>query len=130
MGILIDTSILVAVERDMIDIETVAHETDGYSISVVTAAELLHGVHRASGKRARARSAYVESLLARFDPIPISVPIARAYAAASAELARRGTPVDPNDLWIGATAIAENLRVVAMDGDFDRIPGVKRVSLT
>lgn len=130
MGVLIDTSVLVAIERGVLEITDVVHSDTQYSISVVTAAELLHGVHRAGGRRAQARSAYVEGLLGEFAPIPITLPIARAYASASAELVRRGTPVDANDLWIGATAIAEGLEIASLDGDFDRIPGVRRLKLT
>jgi predicted nucleic acid-binding protein len=37
--------------------------------------------------------------------------------------------VDANDLWIGATAVANGMQVLALDGDFDRIPGVRRVEL-
>ncbi len=124
MAILIDTSVLVAVERGSATLEEIVRPNERYVMSVVTAAELLHGVHRGSGRRAQRRSAFVEGLLAALGPIPIDLTVARAYAAASAALARGGTPVDANDLWIGATAIAQGLDVLALDGDFGRIPGV------
>ena len=128
MGALIDTSVLIAVERGDVDFETVIDTEEQYAVSVVTAAELLHGVHRATGRRAGARAAYVEAMLGELAVLPIDLTVARAYARASAEIARAGTPVDANDLWIGATAIAHGLGVLALDGDFDRIPGVTRVS--
>jgi predicted nucleic acid-binding protein len=129
VAVLIDTSILVASEREHIRLEDLVDPTEQYAISIVTAAELLHGVHRASGRRAQARSAYVEALLATFSALPVDIIVARAYAQASAALARAGTQVDANDLWIGATAIAHGLGVLALDGDFDRIPGVTRLAL-
>ena len=127
MAVLIDTSVLVASERGAITLGVVVDPDEQYLISVISAAELLHGVQRATGKRAQTRSAYVEGLLASFSVLPVDMPVARAYALASAALARAGTPVDANDLWIGATAIAHGLDVLALDGDFDRIPGVNRV---
>ena len=129
MAILIDTSVLVAVERGRLQLAELIRPEVRYALSVVTAAELLHGVHRATGSLAQQRSAFVESLLAGFGMMPVDVIVARAYATTSAELARRGTPVDANDLWIAATAIAHGLDVLALDGDFDRIPGVRRVAV-
>jgi len=78
-----------------------------------------------TGHRAAPRSAFVEGLLAGFDTLPVDLPVARAYARVSAELAARGTPVDANDLWIAATAIAHGFEVLAFDGHFARIPGVR-----
>ena len=126
MGILIDTSVLVALERGDHDLSLSLDADEEYHVSVVSAAELLHGVHRATGKRAQARSAYVEGLLAVLPVLSLDLTVARAYAQASAALAKAGNPVDTNDLWIGATAIAHGLEVLASDGDFDRIPGVRR----
>jgi tRNA(fMet)-specific endonuclease VapC len=130
VAVLIDTSVLVATERKKIRLEDLVVIGEQYAVSVVTAAELLHGVHRAGGRRAQARSAYVEALLAAVSTLPIDLTVARAYARASAALARTGTPVDANDLWIGATAIAHGFGVLALDGDFDRIPGVARIALS
>lgn len=46
------------------------------------------------------------------------------YAVIHDYLRRQGTPVSPNDLWIGASAAQHGLRVVTLDGDFDRMPQV------
>ena len=126
MGVLIDTSVLVAVERGHVDLEETLNRNVEYGLSVVSAAELLHGVHRVTGKRAHARSAYVESLFASLPVLPVDLTVARAYARTSAELARAGTPIDSNDIWIAATAIAHGFELLAFGGDFDRIPGVVR----
>jgi tRNA(fMet)-specific endonuclease VapC len=129
MAVLIDTSALVASERGTLKLEALIKPDEQYAISVVSAAELLHGVHRATGRRAQARSAFVEGLLASFATLPVDLPVARAYARASSALAKAGTMLDANDLWIGATAIAHGLQVLALDGDFERIPGLRRASI-
>lgn len=128
MAVLIDTSVFVAVERRHLVLGDVIRPEEQYVVSVVTAAELLHGVHRATGRRAQARSAFVEGLLSGFECLPIDLTVGRAYARASAQLARLGRPVDANNLWIAATAIANDLEVLALDGDFSRIPGMRVVA--
>lgn len=129
MAVLIDTSVLVASERGSTTLGRLIQPGETYAISAISAAELLHGVHRATGRRAQARSAFVEGILNAFAPLPVDMPAARAYAHASAALAKSGATVDANDLWIGATAIAAGMEVLAIDGDFERIPGLRRASL-
>ncbi|MGH7870353.1 MAG: PIN domain-containing protein [Candidatus Dormibacteraceae bacterium] len=126
MAVLIDTSFLVAAEREDIDLDQALPKREQYAISVIVAAELLHAVHRANDRQAQIRSSYVENLLARFSAIPLDLPIARSYARISAELARKGSLVNANDLWIGATAIAKGFSLLTVDGDFNRIPGLTR----
>jgi predicted nucleic acid-binding protein len=99
-------------------------------ISVVTAAELLHGVHRAAPARAGARTAYVEGLLERVPAVPVDLRIARTYARLSATLESTGQRIKMNDLWIAATALAHNFRLMALDHDFDRVPELRRAPVT
>ena len=128
MAVLIDTSVLIAIERGKILRDAILEPGEQYAISIVTAAELLHGVHRADDARATAREAYVEGLLDGLPTLPIDMRVARSYARVSARLAAKGTPVDANDLWIAATALAHDLEVLALDGDYDRIPGLRRAA--
>lgn len=128
MGILIDSSILIAHERGQLDIT--AHlegrEDEEFFVSVVTASELLHGVHRAqdAGVRAR-RSAFVEALLERFPLLGIELSTARTHARLWADLAAAGTPVGPNDLWLAATAVTHGLTLVTANlRAFRRVPGL------
>ena len=46
------------------------------------------------------------------------------YAAIYDYLRRQGTPVSPSDLWIAASAAQHGLRILTLDGDFQRIPHV------
>jgi predicted nucleic acid-binding protein len=128
VGILIDSSALIAHERGRLDIA--AHldgrEDEEFFVSVVTASELLHGVHRAqdAGMRAR-RSAFVEALLERFPLLGIERSTARTHARLWADLAAAGTPVGPNDLWLAATAVTHGLALVTANArKFPRVPGL------
>lgn len=90
--------------------------------------ELLHGVHRARGAIRSKRRAFVEHLLATFEPLPITEPVARVHAEVWAELAGRGEVIGSHDLWIAATALTHGFGVVTLNvGDFERVPGLRLV---
>jgi tRNA(fMet)-specific endonuclease VapC len=131
VGILIDTSILIAHERGRLDIASHVEgsEDEEFFLSVITASELLHGVHRAqdAGVRAR-RSAFVEALLERFPLIGIELSTARTHARLWADLAAVGTPIGSNDLWLAATAVTHGLALVTANlREFRRVPGLNVV---
>ena len=50
MGILIDTSILIAIERGQCELDALLTEQaeENIALAAITASELLHGVHRAT----------------------------------------------------------------------------------
>ena len=124
MALLIDTSLLVALERGDASVETLADEEQ--AISVVTVSELLHGVHRARGAQRTRRRAVVEGILAAFDAIPITEPVARIHAEIWAQLSARGSIVGNHDLWIAATALTHGLGVATRDArEFERVPGLR-----
>jgi tRNA(fMet)-specific endonuclease VapC len=128
MGILIDSSVLIAWERDRFDLATrlADHAEEDYAISAITASELLHGVHRAANPtQRRGREAFVEGLLARLPVVSFDTVTARIHARLSAELASNGTAVGPHDLIIAATAMTKGYIVTTRDErSFPRIPGL------
>jgi tRNA(fMet)-specific endonuclease VapC len=129
MGILTDSSILVEHERGMLDLGELLSRfagDDGF-LSVITASELLHGVHRAHDPVRRARRlAAVEALLAALPVLPVDMAVARVHAGLSAYLKQAGTPIGVHDTWIGATCLVHaHVLVTRNVRDFSRIPGVK-----
>ena len=128
MGILIDSSVLIAWERDRLDLhaQLVEYAEEDFAISAITASELLHGVHRATNSaRRRRREAFVEGLLARLPILSFDAVAARIHARLSAELAANGTAVGPHDLIIAATALTKGYIVTTRDErSFPRIPGL------
>jgi tRNA(fMet)-specific endonuclease VapC len=129
MGVLIDATVLIEHERKRLDLAHHLEERaeEEFFLSVVTASELLHGVHRATDSSVRARrSAWVEAILERFPLLPIDVPIARAHAQIWAELASRGQIIGPSDLWLAASCVAHGLvMVTANEREFRRVPGLQ-----
>ena len=129
MASLIDSSVLIDVERGRVVLGVLLEGRGdrGIAMAAITAAELLHGVHRlrASKRKTRAEAA-VETLLSSIPVIPFDLVCARAHARLGAKLSRRGITVGTHDLMIGATALARGLSVITSDQrSFPRIPGLE-----
>ena len=125
MAVLIDTSVLVDAERRGQGLDQAIGDQER-GISVITASELLHGVHRARSAAVHARrSAFVEHVISAMEPLPITTAIARAHAAVWAELEQGGNPIGAHDLWIAATALSHGMAVATANArDFERVPGL------
>ena len=128
MAVLIDASILIEAERGRLDLEphVERHRDEESFVSVITASELLHGVHRATGANVRAkRSAFVEGVLERFPLLSVDLACARAHAQVWAELRKAGLMIGPHDLWLAATCLAHELTMVTANlREFERVPGL------
>jgi tRNA(fMet)-specific endonuclease VapC len=128
MAVLIDASILIEAERGRLDLEphVTRHGEEEAFLSVVTASELLHGVHRAAQPDVRARrSAFVEGILERFPLLSVDLACARAHAQLWAELRQTGALIGPHDLWLAATGVAHGLTIVTANvRQFARVPGL------
>lgn len=130
LAVLIDTSVLVNAERRGKSLEGVVGEEDR-AISVITASEMLHGVHRARDESVRARrQAFVEYLISAIEPLPITTPVARAHAEIWAQLERNGEVIGAHDMWIAATAISHGMDLATANAaEFERVPGLAVVAL-
>ncbi len=128
MAVLIDASILIEAERGRLDIEVhVAQRAEEeFFLSVITASELLHGVHRAIQPEVRTkRSAFVEAILERFPLLPVDIVTARAHAQVWAALAATGQMIGPHDLWLAAACLAYGFTMVTANvREFARVPGL------
>ncbi len=129
MGIILDTSVLIEAERQeyVIDKFTENREEELFGLSVISIAELLHGVHRAdSTKRRLKRSAYVEKVIELFPVYSFEISIARIYSELWSDLSRTGIQIDAHDLIIGATALSLGFSVATYNlRHFERIEGLK-----
>jgi len=126
---LIDSSVIIDAQRGRLDLADVAGRSRDATLAIaaIAASELLVGLHflRDGGKKARAE-AFVEAVLADFPIVPFDLFCARAHAALSAELRRKGATIGAHDLMIAATAIARGFSVATSDErSFPRIPGLK-----
>jgi tRNA(fMet)-specific endonuclease VapC len=129
MGVIFDTSILIEAERGNLDVVEFAkgREKEPFGLSVISVAELLHGVHRADTEKRRLnRSAYVEKVIELFPIYPFETNTARIYAQLWASLMKQGIQIGAHDLIIGSTALALGFSVATFNKrHFDKIEGLK-----
>jgi tRNA(fMet)-specific endonuclease VapC len=128
VAVLIDASILIESERGRLNLEPylAQRQEEEFFLSVVTASELLHGVHRAVRPEVRTkRAAFVEAILERFPLLPVDLATARTHAQVWAELAATGRMIGAHDLWLAATCIAHGLTMITANvREFTRVPGL------
>jgi len=129
MGILIDSSVLIHFERSGADISVhlKGREDEEAFISVVSASELLHGVHRATDRKIKAkRLAFVEGILAALPVLPIDLATARSHAQLWADLVEQGSMIGVHDSWLAATCLAHGLQLATHNlREFERVPGLE-----
>jgi len=134
MGVVLDTSVLIEAERQRFEIDkfTENREDEIFGLSVITIAELLHGVHRAdSTKRRLKRSAYVEKVIELFPVFIFEISIARIYSELWSDLSKKGIQIGAHDLIIGSTALSLGFSVATYNiRHFERIEGLKIEILT
>jgi tRNA(fMet)-specific endonuclease VapC len=133
MGVMLDSSVLIAAERGGIRLEPFLNSLGDapVGIAAVTASELLHGCHRAADPGIRARRlAFVDALLARVPVLPFGLAEARRHAELWAHLAREGAMIGAHDLLIGATALAHGHSLATLNTkEFGRVAGLRLINL-
>jgi len=129
MGVILDSSEIIALERNrgMVENLVAGREEEPFGISVVTVAELLHGVERADTETRKVRrQAFVEKVIEMIPVFPFDTGVARIYARIWASLVQRGFTVGSHDLIIAATAISLDYKVItASQRDFEKIEGLR-----
>ena len=127
MGVLIDSSVLIAAERDDLDIETVLGRSgdDPLGVAAITVAEVLYGVHRLGGLRRLRAKQLADRWLAVLPIVAFDVETAAIHATLAVDLGRQGLPMGAHDLMIAATAVRLGYAVATRDRrSFARIEGL------
>jgi len=137
MGLILDSSVLVAAERQrhnarqmLASIARKIAETE-VGISVVTLIELAHGAARADTPERKAkRHKFIEELLTQVPTHPVTVPLALRSGHIDGENQARGIRVPLPDLLIGVTALELGYSVgTAHLRHFLQLPGLSIVEL-
>lgn len=134
MGLIFDTSLLIADERGKFDMLAFLRQFPAAQpmITAITASELLHGVERAQDAARKAkRQRHVEQILAAVPVQSFDLAQARVHARIWAELASRGQMIGPHDLQIAAAGLALGHEVATLNiQEFQRVTGLKVVDAT
>ena len=129
MGLILDTSVLIAAEKKRLDLPGffAAHPDETFFLAAITTSELLHGVIRAHpAARKQERGAFVEALLAQIEAIDFDLAVARRHAELWAELEKKGQMIGPYDLLIAATSLHHDHALVTLNTtEFRQVPNLR-----
>lgn len=132
MGLILDTGVFVQAERRRRTLDFSPWRDYGeVGISVITASELLVGVHRADSKaRRKRRSEFVEAILKDVPIYEFTLAIARMHSLLFAELSRQGQMIGAHDLIIAATARTHDSAILTINTtEFLRVPDLEVIEL-
>ena len=137
MGLVLDSGVLIAAERDAKPVSELLatlereHGEAEIVLSAITVIELEHGLHRAqTAEQARKRREYLDTVFAAIPIEPFTREMAQLAAKIDADSRQLGCTIPFADLLIGATALhfgyavgTRNLR------HFQMIPNLSVVQL-
>lgn len=121
--VLLDTTIVVSHLRGVAAVSQRLAEIQTRYLSTVALGELHYGIHRSSRPDESLRQ--FERWLRVTVLLPISPTTAEHYGRLKDQLARAGTPIPENDLWIAAQALEHGLPLATRDTHFARVPGLR-----
>jgi predicted nucleic acid-binding protein len=136
MGLILDSSVLIAAERKGKNARNALAEIalraagEDVALSVVTLIELAHGIARSDTPERKAmRQRFLNELVDALPVHPVSVPIALRAGRIDGENAARGVRLALADLLIGVTALELGYRVATGNvRHFQMVPGLDIVS--
>lgn len=136
MGLILDSSVLIAAERQGKNARQALAEValraagEDVAVSVVSLIELAHGAARANTpQRKAARRQFLNELMAALPVHPVTVAVALRAGQTDGENAAQGVRVALSDLLIGVTALELGYRVATANvRHFQMVPGLEIVA--
>jgi predicted nucleic acid-binding protein len=137
MGLILDSSVLVAAERQgqnawqvLTEISAKAGDTEA-AVSVVSLIELAHGAMRAgTAERKARRQQFLQELMSALPVLPVTASLALRAGELDGETQARGVRIPLSDLLIGVTALDLGFSVATANvRHFSLIPGLTVVQL-
>jgi len=137
MGLILDSSVLIAGERSGRSIRQILRQVEARhgeteaALSTVTVVELTHGIYRAKTEADRARRrVFAEEIYRDMIVHPVSFEIAQLAGRIEGEQMAQGISIAFQDLLIGATALHVGFDLVTLNvRHFQKIPGLTVLSL-
>ena len=137
MGIVLDSSVIIAAERRGHTVREILEQLKAVQgdveigISVVTVAELVHGAYRTRTEAQRERRLeFIERLASDVPVYPVTLDIARLAGRMEGQQEALGVQFAFEDLLIGATALHLSYDLATLNlRDFKRIPGLSVIQI-
>jgi len=131
-GIIIDTSLFVAAERDQYDLFAFfqKHEGTPLAVSAITISELWHGVERAPPSQRNMKEETLEGLLEHVKIFDFTEEVALTHAPLWVTLEKAGVRIGSHDMIIAATALHHKMHLATFNTkEFNRVAGLKLITL-
>ena len=122
VGILLDTSVVVAHLRGQIDIRALTAPTEPLFLPLTALGELYKGAEK-SARPAHNRQV-VDDFLQMVALLYPDSATAESYARAAVALEAKGQVIPENDLWIAAVALECDMPLATRDAHFQRVEGL------
>ena len=98
---------------------------DVVGVCSIVRGEVLFGIERLpDGQRKDRLASKAAVLFGTFGEEPVPFRAGDVYARVKRDRERAGIPMDENDLWIAASALALGAVLVSRDSDFRKTPGL------
>jgi predicted nucleic acid-binding protein len=123
---MLDTGVVVAIERGRLDWAGLVADDDEVGLCVVSLAELKAGLRLAHPESTPRHEAFLNGLLTAVTVLPYDDQVVEHHARLLAWTRRHGVPRGNLDLIIAATAAATGYTLLTLDAkaDFAALPGV------
>ena len=121
-GVLLDTSVVVRHFRDSSALVSNLAAFEELYLPHAALAELYAGAFRSANPEKNLQQ--IRRFLDAVEVLPHDESTPERYGRISAQLARSGTPIPQNDIWIAATALQFDLPLATGDLHFRHVTGL------
>ncbi|CEO17957.1 tRNA(fMet)-specific endonuclease VapC [Rickettsia monacensis] len=113
MGLIIDTSIIIALERGKVSTKQWSHYGQAY---IIVLTELLIGVDRVNNENKRIKClAFIEYVKSLFTILPFGIEKVYTYARIIHDLYTQRITIGTHDMLIAATAITKGFPILTLN---------------
>ena len=126
-GNLMDTNVIVRVLNGDRELVKQLSALNGLCTCTVVLGELLYGA--AKSQRTEHNKQKAKAFCSRYPRIAVTDSVSEVYGALKNELQAHGNIMPENDMWIAATALANDMAVITQDKHFENIPNLRVIKL-
>jgi predicted nucleic acid-binding protein len=128
VGLILDTSLLIADERNRFSLSEWLHARtpEPVAVSAITLSELCFGIEAESDAvRGRRRRRWLEKTFRRLEVVPFDESVARIHARLWLQLSEAGHTIGPHDLIVAATSMYRRWAVATFNAaEFRHVQGL------
>jgi tRNA(fMet)-specific endonuclease VapC len=120
---LLDTNIVIALFAGEISLQQRLAEACEVFVPCIVLGELYYGARKST--RVTENLARIDEFVGSSTVLPCDTVTAQQYGDIKNKLRAKGRPIPENDIWIAAIAMQYQLTLVARDGHFHEVDGLR-----